>query len=117
MSSVNSPSYALAGFLQTVLKLLAEHSESSARNSDYFIQTSKQTKLQDSSFDVISLFTNVPVKETLQIIKTKLETEWERIQQFNRKTVVIMDLPEVYLKTTFFQVEDKFCEQKALALH
>jgi hypothetical protein len=49
----------------------------------------------------------VPVEETL---KTKLKNEQERIQQFNTETAVILELPEVCVKTTFFQVEETFCD-------
>jgi hypothetical protein len=75
VSSIGSPCYVLAGFIQTILKLLAGNSKSSVKNSDHFIQLLKPIELQDQdilgTFDVVSLFTNVPIKESLQIIKTK----------------------------------------------
>jgi hypothetical protein len=50
------------------------------------IQLLKPIDLQDQdilvSFDVVSLFTNVPIEESLQIIKTKLDTDQEKIQHF-----------------------------------
>lgn len=49
------------------------------KNSDHFIQLLKPTDLHDQDilvrFDVVSLFTNVPTVEALQIIKTKLHTD------------------------------------------
>jgi hypothetical protein len=54
------------GFIQTVLKPLAEISEASVRNSDNSIQLLKPIELQDKGilviFDVVSLFTNVPIE-------------------------------------------------------
>jgi hypothetical protein len=61
---------------------------------------------------VVSLFTNVPVEESLQIIKTKLDTDQEKIQHFNLKTEVIMEILEVCMRTTYFQVDDKFYKQR-----
>jgi hypothetical protein len=103
VSSIGSPCYALAGFIQTILKPLARNSETSVRTSDHFIQLLKPIELQDQEilvrFDVVSLFTNVPIEESLQIIKTKLDTDQEKIH-FNLKTEVIMEILEVFMKTT-----------------
>jgi hypothetical protein len=116
VSSIGSPCYALAGFIQTILKPLAGNSEASVKNSDHFIQLLKPIELQDQdilfSFDVVSLFTNVPIEESLQIIKTKLDMDQEKIQHFNLKTEVIMEILEVCMRITYFQVDDKFYEQK-----
>jgi hypothetical protein len=116
VSSISSPCYALAGFIQTTLKPLAGNSEATVKNSDHFIQLLKPIELQDQdilvSFDVVSLFTNVPIEESLQIIKSKLDTYLEKIQHFNLKIEVIMELLEVCMRTTYFQVDDKFYEQK-----
>jgi hypothetical protein len=65
-------------------------------------------KLQDQyilvSFDVVCLFTNVLVEETLQIIGTKMETEQESIHQFNLKAGFIMKLLELCMQITYFEV-------------
>jgi hypothetical protein len=60
----------------------------------------------------VSLFTNVPIEESLQIIKTKLDTDQEKNIYFNLKTEVILEILEVCMRTTYFQVDDKFYEQK-----
>jgi hypothetical protein len=62
-----------------------------------------------ASFDVVSLITNVPVEEALQVIRGRLEndntlTEWSVL-----KVDAIMELLEVCLRTTYFQVDDGFC--------
>jgi hypothetical protein len=64
------------------------------------------------NFDVISLFTYIPVDEALQVIRNKLHNnvslaEWSALQVED-----ITELLEVCLKTTYFQVDDKFFQQK-----
>jgi hypothetical protein len=86
----------------------------------HFIQLLKPIELQDQDilviFDVVSLFTNVRIKESLQIIKTKLDTDQEEIQHFNLKAGVIMEILEVCMRTMYFQVDNKFYEQEGIAM-
>jgi hypothetical protein len=67
VSSIGPPCYALAGFLYKILSPLAGKSESFVMNSGHFVQLLKSVNLQSSdtlvSFDVVSLFINVPVDE------------------------------------------------------
>jgi hypothetical protein len=106
VSSVGSPCYAVAGFIQIILKPLAGNSEASMKNKDHFIQLLKPIELQDQdilvSFDVVSLFTNVQIEESLQVIETKLDTDQEKIEHFNLKTEVIVEIFEVCMRTTYF---------------
>jgi hypothetical protein len=75
VSSIGSPCNALAGFLHKILNLLAGKSESFVKNSGHFVQLLKSVNLQSLdtfvSFDDVSLFTNVPVDEALQVIRNK----------------------------------------------
>jgi hypothetical protein len=72
VSSTGSLCYTLAEFLNNILTPLAEKSESFVKNSDHFLQLLKSVNLQSLgtlvSFDVVSLLTNVPIDETLQVI-------------------------------------------------
>jgi hypothetical protein len=116
VSSIGSPCYALAGFLHKILSPLARKSESFVKNSGHFIQLLKSVNLQSLdtvvSFDVVSLFTNAPVDEALQVIRNKLHNNNTLAKPAVLQVKAIMELLEVCLKTTYFQVDDKFFQQK-----
>jgi hypothetical protein len=66
VSSIGSPCYALAGFLHNILAPLIGNMFSFVRNSEHFIELIKNISFQKEdilvSFDVESLFTNIPVE-------------------------------------------------------
>jgi hypothetical protein len=64
------------------------------------------------SFDVVSLFTNAPVDKALQIIWNKLHNDDKLVELSVLQVEAIMELLEVCLRTTYFQVYDKFFQQK-----
>jgi hypothetical protein len=64
------------------------------------------------SFDVVSLFTNVPIDEALQVISKELRNYGTLAEPSVLQAEAIMELLEVCLKTTYFQVDDKFFQQK-----
>ncbi len=63
------------------------------------------------SFDVVSLFTKVPVPETLQIIKEKLTTVSSLSDRTNLSLPTIMDLLTMCLESTYFIHEDSYYRQ------
>ncbi|KAJ4451427.1 hypothetical protein ANN_02889 [Periplaneta americana] len=84
-------SVALARFLATKLQPLTEEIKSNIKDSGHFIEIIDKIKLQDGdllvSFDITSLFTNVPVNEATYIIHQKviaqdLPTEWATLAEF-----------------------------------
>lgn len=79
VTNINSPTYALAKKLAQIISPLTGNTETYIQNSTHFIQKIKQMNIEDSdkmiSFDVESLFTKVPIKETLKILLTKLEND------------------------------------------
>jgi hypothetical protein len=116
MSSIGSPCYALADFLHKILIPLAGKWKSSVKNVSHFLQLLKTANLQSLdtlvNFDVVSLFTNVPVSEALQVIKNKLHNDATLAEQSVLQVEAIVELLEVCLRTTYFQVDDKFFQQK-----
>jgi hypothetical protein len=65
------------------------------------------------SFDVVSLFTNVPISEALPVIRNKLSLDDTLPNQSSLQNEDIMELLEVCVRTTYFQVEDRFYQQKS----
>ncbi|XP_047984696.1 uncharacterized protein LOC125225163 [Leguminivora glycinivorella] len=76
VSQIGSPSYHLAKHVAGVLQTLVGKTTSFVKDSRHFIDIVKTIKLEPEeimvSFDVESLFTNVPLRECLGIVKTKL---------------------------------------------
>ena len=63
------------------------------------------------SFVVVSLFTNVPVDETCNIIREKLLEDTNLHERTQLSVVEIVDLLKLCLSTTCFQWRDDFYEQ------
>ena len=72
---IGTPEYKLAKFLDSIIKPSIPD-KYMLSSTNYFIEKLKQVKVQSHqilvSFDAVSLFTNVPQKETTQIIANDL---------------------------------------------
>ncbi|XP_074026892.1 uncharacterized protein [Leptinotarsa decemlineata] len=100
VSSVGSPVHQLAKHVAHVLQPHAEKVDSYMRNADHLIDILKtQTVSPDDilvSFDVTSLFTQVPTGEALEIIKKKYKPKEH-----------IITLAEHCIKNTYFIYNDQ----------
>ena len=76
VASQGSPTYALAKFLAEILKPVVGISEHHVVNSKEFVTKMEHIRLSENdilvSFDVVSLFTNVPVEKACIIAKERL---------------------------------------------
>ena len=85
------------------------------KNSHHFVQMVRREQIEPEetlvSFDVESLFTNVPVEESIAIIKRRLpeDTTVEERTSLSRNTVV--DLLDLCLKCTYFQYNGEYYQQ------
>ena len=115
VSAIGSPCYRLAKMLARILSPLAGKTSSFIRNSTDFVKRIKETPVTKNdrmiSFDVVSLFTNVPVAGALDTISALLEND----DSFEDHTTIpaadICNLAELCLRSTYFQFQDRFFEQ------
>ncbi|KAK4885351.1 hypothetical protein RN001_001622 [Aquatica leii] len=91
------------------LQPYAEEAESYVKNASHFIERIKDITLEPGhmlvSFDVVSLFTNVPVDETIEIIREKHQVREDIIQ-----------LTKHCLKNTYFIYKNQRYRQISLQM-
>jgi uncharacterized protein (UPF0335 family) len=104
VSAVGSPTQALAKYLAWRLQPYVEQANSYVKNSEDFITKILNVDVERDdilvSFDVVSLFTNIPVQEAIDIINNKLDLPDD-----------IIDLISHCLNNTFFQYEGQIYKQ------
>ncbi|XP_068918321.1 uncharacterized protein [Tenebrio molitor] len=108
VSTMGSPTYNLAKYLAKHLQTYVGHTDSFVKNSLHFVESIRNVRLDTTdilvSFDVVSLFTNVPVEDSVEIIKQSLITQGLR-----------EDIPELVrfcLTSTYFLWKGNYYEQK-----
>lgn len=79
VSTIRSPTYALAKELTRVISPLAGNTSSYVKDAAHFVQIMEDKRTDDNttmvSFDVKSLFMNVPMDKALHFIRDKLEQD------------------------------------------
>ena len=115
VSAIGSPTYGLAKKLAQILTPLAGKTDSYVKNSSDFVQKVKEAGAQEGekmvSFDVVSLFTKVPVEDALQAIAMLL-TKDDTLE--DRTAIPVPDicaLTSLCLGSTYFMFNDTFFEQ------
>ena len=85
MLALNTPTYKLAKFLVTFLKPLTTN-EFTVKDSFHFAQeiVDQQHDLFMGSLDVDSLFTNIPLEETIEICTNELFKESETVEGLSK---------------------------------
>ena len=76
VSCIGSPTYQLSKHITSLISPLAGHTSSHVKNSRHFTEMMESVHVESDeilvSFDVSSLFTNVPVGEAVSIIRERL---------------------------------------------
>lgn len=87
-SNINVPANNLCNYLTTLLKPLTEESVHNVKDPNELKTKLKNTPIDDDevtmSFDVVSLFPNIPINHALNISYTKLDeiidTKWDELK-------------------------------------
>ena len=108
VSYSGSPLYNLNKYIANILK----DGNNNAKNSTTFSNYIRNVPIEDDeimvSFDVTSLYTNIPIIDTLNIIKDYVNND----DQFTRKTAIpqdnFLDLVHLVLTTTWHTFNSQF---------
>ena len=116
VSAIGSPTYSLAKFVTKIISPLTGKTVAHVKNSLDFRNMILKERIDESeimiSFDVKSLFTNVPIiDKTLEVIGNKLIND----QSLEERSVLppeqITKLVKACLKTTYFVYNSEYYEQ------
>ena len=116
VSCVNTVAYDASAFLANILSPLTGNSDFTVTNSAHFTSVISSEKIQDHeimvSFDVVSLFTNVPIEGTVQAALRKLESDPTLADRTTLTPAQIADLLDFVLRSTYFQYNGSIYEQR-----
>ena len=115
VSAIGSPTHSVARLLTKILNPLAGQTDSFVNNSSHFAEKIKETEVAATdrmiSFDVVSLFTKVPVEEALDAIAQRLNQDETLEERTTLPPEQICLLTSLCLHSTYFQFQDSFFEQ------
>ena len=114
-SCIGSPTYHVSKYLAYLLKWLFQSNEYSVKNGKEFFNFARSQSLDKDetivSFDVLSLFTSVPVEFAIDIVKRRL-AETDKRENYTPLTAKqIEDLLTFVLKNSFFKCGENFYHQ------
>ena len=102
---MNTFAYDLSSYIADVLSPLTGKSEYTVNNSAHFVSTINGERVLESkimvSFDVESLFTNVPIKGAIQAALRKLEADPCLANRTTLTPTQIVDLLDFILRSTY----------------
>ena len=115
VSYSGSPLYNLNKYKTNILKGYVNDENNNAKNSTTFSNYMGNVPIEDDgimvSFDVTSLYRNIPIIDTLSIIKDYVNNN----DQFTRKTAIpqdkFLDLVHLVLTTTWYTFNSQFYQQ------
>ena len=111
-AAYNQPSYKIAKHLVPLLSDLTTN-QYTVRNSEEFAQKIISTRHADeffmASFDIESLFTNIPIQETIEICVNILFSNSSTVFGFTKS--IFKNFLELAVKNSFFIFNGKYYEQ------
>ena len=115
VSCIGSALYNTSRFLTDILTPLQNSNGFSVSNSSQFINKITNTTIADDellvSFDVVSLFTAIPVEKACELIRTKLETDITLPSRTNLTIDDIISLLDFTLSNSFFTYKNTTYKQ------
>ena len=115
MSFVNSPTYRVSSYLAKVLSPVVGKTDNTVKNSFDFSDFIRGKTLDaDSellSFDVVSLFTKVPVDLAIKVAEKRLRQDASLSQRTSLLVEDIISLLSFCLNATYFVFEGTFYRQ------
>ena len=115
VSSIGTVTYQTSKEVARILKPLVGRSPHHVKNTQDFIDQIKGIQLgQDQcmmSYDVKALFTSVPTRKAITIIKQLCEQDQELQQRTSLSIENILSLLEFCITRTYFSFQGKFYEQ------
>ena len=116
VSCVNTFANDLSAHLTDILSPLTGKSDYTVTNTTHFVSTISHERIRENevmvSFDVESLFTNVPVDGAVKAALCKLENYPGLADRTNLTPTQIADLSNFVLRSTYFQYNGLIYEQK-----
>ena len=115
VSSIGAATYNTAKELAKILKPLVGMSAHHVQNTRDFVEQLKDVRLKQGecimSYDVTALFTSVPIKPVLNIIKQRLANDNGLHKRTTMSTSHIINLLEFCLNSTSFVYQGQFYQQ------
>lgn len=113
---IGSPAYEAAAYLTNVISPVLGKSVYTVSNSSSFVDEIKRLNLNEFeemvSFDVVSLFTKVPVQEAVDVICKKLSEDDTLFERSELGVDTIRKLMMACLECRYFLCHSEFYEQK-----
>ncbi|XP_055685769.1 uncharacterized protein LOC129791573 [Lutzomyia longipalpis] len=112
VSCIGSPTHALSKFCSDILKNLTFNSPYNVKNSFEFVDRISQHTIEDDeiivSFDVVSLFTNIPRSLVLEVI----ERDWSAIERHTTIPFCLFKrMVSLIMQSGFFKFRGQFYAQ------
>ena len=115
VSYTGTPLYNLSKYISNILKTYINNDDRHSKNSKVFSEYVRTLTVDDDetlvSFDVTSLYTNVPINDTLTIIKEHLDNDGDLQTKTKIPKEELLEIIRFLLTETWFKFNNNFYTQ------